>query len=443
MKSLLIWIACLFLVICPVAGGEPPTTLEEAVANVRAMTNRGASRGEIAAYVQRIVDDRIVSVNILRPDEGGSLSPAALRQAQDEFYAWRDRNQGVDTAYESAYATWKRRTGQCNENAHMAFHILRLGTDEPNIIEIGCDDHAYVIFGTPAQIPPDLTPAILRSWPDAWIVDPWTGTCKPTAQLRDDDRYLVTDEDGNPRQPHSIEAGSQRYYIRAFEKWRESQRPPATPGATEVTLNDLFNAVSFDDRKDESNEPVPPEQPPPHTPTTPEDRANPPATPSEDPEQPNENLRQDGWYRIPVVDIKNPEALWDKVGWKTVNDREAEITLTLRPMSPEEQQFIRNLGLRDSIRFRATRESDAPEYTARSSALNREFAKIARFASMISFSPFGDPAAGEGKASLVMTLRPNEAELAITLRGYIEVQPAGESAQRQRVGSQFTATFIE
>ncbi|MBN2346910.1 MAG: FtsX-like permease family protein [Candidatus Aminicenantes bacterium] len=83
-------------------------------------------RIDIAAWVTRTVDERIASLNQDVTDERGRLHASGYDVAKESFDAWSNEGVGVDDPFASAHWTWENRVGHCQENAHMAFHLLMM-----------------------------------------------------------------------------------------------------------------------------------------------------------------------------------------------------------------------------------------------------------------------------------------------------------------------------
>ena len=80
----------------------------------------------------------------------------------------------MDDPFASAHWTWENRSGHCQENAHMAYHILMMaGRSGEELGELACGDHVYVAWGIPRGFTGEVTIAAINSWKDAWIIDPW------------------------------------------------------------------------------------------------------------------------------------------------------------------------------------------------------------------------------------------------------------------------------
>jgi hypothetical protein len=163
---------------------ESAGSLDEAVQTARRMMAQGRPRAEIAAWVTRTVDERIASLNQDVADERGRLHASGYDVAKESFDAWSNEGVGVDDPFASAHWTWENRVGHCQENAHMAFHLLMMaGESGEEIGELACGDHIYVVWGIPRGFTGEITIAKINSWGNAFIIDPWLGVCKPASQV--------------------------------------------------------------------------------------------------------------------------------------------------------------------------------------------------------------------------------------------------------------------
>jgi len=159
-------------------------SLDDTVQAVKRMIGEGRPRAEIAAWVTRTVDERIASLNRDEADERGRLHSSWQDSARESFEAWSKAGVGVDGPYESAHWTWENRVGHCQENAHMAYHILMMaGESGEEIGELACGDHIYVVWGIPPGFTGDITIDKINSWGNAYVIDPWLGVCKPASQV--------------------------------------------------------------------------------------------------------------------------------------------------------------------------------------------------------------------------------------------------------------------
>lgn len=417
-------------------------SLDEVIAHVRGMFDAGASRREIAEYVTRVVDDRIVSNNQRTPDEAGQLSESERQRRAEAIVAWSQKGADVDAHYESAHWAWEKGYGHCNENAHTAVHILMMATDGSGVGEMVCGDHIYAIYGMP-DVKGDLSTSELRTWKDAWIVDPWQGITKSTAELTN-----------YPSDFHLTKLGlismeklgipGRSTYVRKYENWKNEREldelsdlfanvtfPDASGGDDKTTgaddLEDLFTAVT----------PGGPTRP--ESPVVPEDTQD--DRPRDDREGDTESLDArafDGTYLLPHGN--SPERIWDRLTWKGLNEGEADVTLHMRPMDARDAAAAAQFGFSKQVHMRAIRENDV--FRIRSTNLNRQFAAIARFAASFNLNFFGDDSPGEGSANMVLTLRPAKDLLDVDFEGYLVIQPAGEAAKRQRVTMKYQAPRV-
>lgn len=185
MKAVLPWIKCLMIIITlGVVSLSQAGSLSDAVKTVRQMRAQGKTKGEIAKYVNQVVDNRIVSLNQDTNDESGQLSSQKYSMIKETFDAWSHEGVDVDDPYAAAYWAWQNEAGHCQENAHTAYHILMMATESGDEIgEFACGDHIYVIWGIPKDFSGEITIDAMNSWKDAYIIDPWLGVCKPTSEV--------------------------------------------------------------------------------------------------------------------------------------------------------------------------------------------------------------------------------------------------------------------
>ncbi|HOW44930.1 MAG TPA: hypothetical protein PK919_07135 [Candidatus Aminicenantes bacterium] len=159
-------------------------SLDDAVQAVQAMIAQGRPRAEIAAWVTRTVDERLVSLNRKTSDERGGMHDSAYEVSKEAFDAWSREGVGVDEPYASAHWTWVNKVGHCQENAHLAYHILMMaGGSGEDLGELVCGDHVYVAWGIPKGFSGEITIAAINFWKGAWIIDPWQGVCKPAPEV--------------------------------------------------------------------------------------------------------------------------------------------------------------------------------------------------------------------------------------------------------------------
>lgn len=196
---------------------DAPGSLDDAVQAVKGMIAQGRPRAEIAAWVTRTVDERIVSLNRSGADERGGLHDSAYGVAREAFDAWSKEGVGVDDPYASAHWTWENRAGHCQENAHMAYHILMLaGGSGEELGELACGDHVYVAWGIPRGFAGEVTIAAINSWKDAWIIDPWLGVCKPAAEMGRLDLEMTK---AGFQDINRVATWSHANYLRKYQAW--------------------------------------------------------------------------------------------------------------------------------------------------------------------------------------------------------------------------------
>jgi antitoxin component YwqK of YwqJK toxin-antitoxin module len=166
-----------------------PETLEEAVQTVRKLYGLNASAQEIAQWVTRVVDERIISLNT---GEANRFNETELKEAREKFDYWREkRSDHAATPYRSAYWAWENGIGHCEENTNTAYHILVMALPEAfaegwsiKRIVNEPEDHTFAVL---ADIPLDpkkdqITPIDIRKW-NAYIIDPWYGVSIPCEDM--------------------------------------------------------------------------------------------------------------------------------------------------------------------------------------------------------------------------------------------------------------------
>lgn len=197
-----------------------PDSLEGAVDVVKLMLAGGKSSKEIARWVTDTVDRRIVSLNLDAADEKKSLNDAEYRLKKEVFDAWSKTGEGVDEPFASAHWTWNNRAGHCQENAHMAYHILMMALKSgENIRELSCGDHIYVVWGVPADFSGQVSIADLNRWKNAFIIDPWQGLCKATTEVGRTDWALTK---GGFKDIYQSSGWSYETYWRRYQKWLQT-----------------------------------------------------------------------------------------------------------------------------------------------------------------------------------------------------------------------------
>jgi hypothetical protein len=212
-------VSLVLVLACPHLFSEAGS-LAEAVNTVKQMVKAGKSKGEIADWITRTVDRRIVSLNLDIADEKRGLNEAEYRLKREVFDAWSHQGVGVDEPYASAHWTWNNRVGHCQENAHMAYHMLMMALESgENIRELSCGDHIYVVWGVPKDFRGQVTIADLNRWDDAYIIDPWQGLSKAGRDVGRTDWTLTK---GGFKDIYQSTAWTFDTYRRKYEKWRRT-----------------------------------------------------------------------------------------------------------------------------------------------------------------------------------------------------------------------------
>lgn len=159
--------------------------LNDVILTVQSMVMGGQPRADVAAFVTRIVADRITSLNYWTPSRDGQpLASAELQALRTRFQAWSDAGVNVDQPFAAADWAWKNRAGHCAENAHTAFHILVMALrSTENLSEVKCGDHQYIIWGDVQRLRTDCSVTDLQNLDNTYIVDPWGNFCCSTRIL--------------------------------------------------------------------------------------------------------------------------------------------------------------------------------------------------------------------------------------------------------------------
>lgn len=220
MQRRIIILALVNLILFPdaaMAASAEAASLDDAVRTVKEMIAQGKPRGEIAAWVTRTVDERILALNRNEADERSGMHDAAYDMARESFDAWSDAGVGVDDPYASAHWTWENRVGHCQENAHMAYHILMMaGESGAGLGELACGDHVYVVWGMPKDFAGKITIDAINSWKDAFLIDPWLGVCKPAAEVG---RLDFTMTKAGFQEINRVATWSYANYLKKYRLW--------------------------------------------------------------------------------------------------------------------------------------------------------------------------------------------------------------------------------
>ena len=204
---------------CFVFGGSPDS-LSEVVTEVKQMLAQGKPRREVADYIHRVVDERIVSMNRETPDERGALGSDAYAINRQVFDAWSNEGVDVDEPYAAAHWSWQNRVGHCQENAHTVYHVLMMALSSGEEIgEFACGDHIYVVWGIPRGFTGKVTIEKLNSWQNAYVIDPWLGVCKPTSDVGHLDLTLTK---GGLYSIDRVASWSYSTYKRKYDTWLNS-----------------------------------------------------------------------------------------------------------------------------------------------------------------------------------------------------------------------------
>lgn len=168
----------------PESGESQPETIQQAIEAVKEMLAQGKDRQEIAAWITKVVDERIVSLNQDTADESEQLSEAEYEEAVKTLVAWSERGNETDEVFGAAHWCWDHRIGHCQENAFMAAHILLMATEDTRRIGIlHCGDHYLVIWGLPKDFAGTVSLEQMNKWENAITLDPWNGSCKAATEM--------------------------------------------------------------------------------------------------------------------------------------------------------------------------------------------------------------------------------------------------------------------
>jgi hypothetical protein len=206
----------------PSANGSPAPgapDLPALVGQVRSMIAAGQPRGQIAGWLCTQVDQRLIALNLDTPDERQSLSQRQYNLKKSVFDAWS--NQGstyqTDEPYAAAHWVWANGFGHCQEHAHTVFHVLLMALEDGESLgDYMWGDHAFVVWGVPANAPDSFTLDVVRSWKDAYLIDPWLGTCFATSDARSFEWYRNR---GGSALIYRVGAQPFRVYQRRYGTW--------------------------------------------------------------------------------------------------------------------------------------------------------------------------------------------------------------------------------
>lgn len=167
-----------------------PTSLENAISQVRQMQSSGVSNSQIASYLSGVVDRRMIAPDMFTPGEGliTALDPWNKRELIERHWRYRNpagpqvRRIGASPDIERARWSWANGVGNCEEAASTTFSILnRAGIPVRYVRSNARGGHAFSVIGL-ADGANINDPS---SWgPDAFVVDGWTGSALSAEQAR-------------------------------------------------------------------------------------------------------------------------------------------------------------------------------------------------------------------------------------------------------------------
>ncbi|MGR8932486.1 MAG: CFI-box-CTERM domain-containing protein [Gammaproteobacteria bacterium] len=156
--------------------GPDPSTLQEAIARIKALEKAGRSRSDIAMWLSGVLDRRVVNMNSLermqhleswRPWPLTEILPAPKQEAFDQWNARAEYRPEP-----TAQWTWENRIGQCSELAGTAYYILQQAGVSGNVRIVSAPNHEFVVWGErDGAITNDPS-----TWgANAFVVDGWMG----------------------------------------------------------------------------------------------------------------------------------------------------------------------------------------------------------------------------------------------------------------------------
>lgn len=167
-----------------------PTSIENAISQVKQMQRTGASNSQVASYLSGVVDRRMIAPDMITPGEGliTALDPWNKRELIERHSRYRNpsgpqvRRIGASPDVERARWAWANGVGNCEEAASATFSILnRAGIPVRYVRSSASGGHAFSVIGL-ADGANINDPS---SWgPDAFVVDGWTGSALSAEQAR-------------------------------------------------------------------------------------------------------------------------------------------------------------------------------------------------------------------------------------------------------------------
>jgi hypothetical protein len=144
--------------------GADETSMGDIIKKTREMYNSGVDRKTIAEYINKEVDDRIVSTN-----NGETFNPL-------NWYSLFKNRKKPDLESGSyndiANVAWTTRLGNCEENSTIVYYILKKAGVKEHVRIMRTAKHSFTVWG----IQPSARTDKPSTWgEDAIVVDPWLG----------------------------------------------------------------------------------------------------------------------------------------------------------------------------------------------------------------------------------------------------------------------------
>jgi hypothetical protein len=147
------------------------------IRHTREMYESGVDKREIAEWVTKVVDDRLINSN-------------SREWFSRPFYAWAGvywvRNDPSNTGeyFDQANIAWSRGYGNCGENSVVTYYILKKAGVQENlrVFQVGENrSHSFAVW----NLPPTADISDPTTWEGALIVDPWLGEVLNGPDARD------------------------------------------------------------------------------------------------------------------------------------------------------------------------------------------------------------------------------------------------------------------
>jgi len=157
--------------------GVNANSLGEVIKHTRRMYESGVDKREIAEWLTKVVDDRLINSN-------------SSEWFSRPFYAWAGvywvRNDPSNTGeyYDQANTSWSKGFGNCGENSVVTYYILKKAGVKENlrVLQSGKNrSHSFTVW----DLPPTATISDPTTWGEGLIVDPWLGEVLDGPEARD------------------------------------------------------------------------------------------------------------------------------------------------------------------------------------------------------------------------------------------------------------------